>query len=269
LGEVYYGNKPTDDGNLIVKPGDLAEVMADPLAAQYVRRYVGARELLHTIERYCLWLKDAPKKDLTASKVLRQRVGAVRSFRAASKAASTRTAASTAHLFRQIAQPVVPYLCIPIHVSEDRPYFLAAHFGQEVIASNANFIATDPDGFMFSVISSSMFISWQRTVGGRIKSDLRFNKLLTWNTFPLPSTDAAARDRIIAAGRAVLDARAEQPGLSLAGLYEPGRLSAELRLAHEALDSEVDALFGTGREQLTELERQELLLACYEKLATE
>lgn len=178
LGEVVYGNKPTDDGNLIVEPEDLAEVRADPVAARYVRRYVGARELLHNLERYCLWLAEAPKKELTGSKVLRQRVEGVRAFRAASKAESTRNAAATAHLFRQIAQPAMPYLCVPIHVSEDRPYFLAAHFGADVIASNANFIATDPDGFMFAVISSSMFISWQRTVGGRIKSDLRFNKLL-------------------------------------------------------------------------------------------
>lgn len=267
LGEVAYGNKPTDDGKLIVEPEDYAEVMADPIAARYIRRYVGARELIHNSERYCLWLADAPKRDLTASKVLRRRVEGVRAFRAASRAASTRDAAATPHLFRQIAQPDVPYLCIPIHVSEDRPYFLAAHFGPDVIASNANFIATDPDGFMFAVIASSMFITWQRTVGGRIKSDLRFNKLLTWNTFPLPHTDAAARSRIIPAGQTVLDARAAQPDRPLADLYKPGQLPSELQEAHVALDVEVDALFGFDRERPTALERQELLFARYQKLA--
>lgn len=228
---------------------------------------MGAKELLHEIERHCLWLTDATEEELKASKVLRQRVEGVRAFRAASKAASTRAAASTAHLFRQIAQPEVPYLCIPIHVSEDRPYFLAAHFGPEVIASNANFIATDPDGFMFSVISSSMFITWQRAVGGRLESRLRFNKLLTWNTFPLPHTAAAARSRIIAAGGAVLEARSAQPDRSLAGLYEPGHLSPELQVAHETLDAEVDALFGIDGERPSALERQELLFTCYQKLA--
>jgi hypothetical protein len=38
-------------------------------------------------------------------------------------------AVATAHLFRQIAQPKTAYLCIPAHVSESRPYFLAARFG--------------------------------------------------------------------------------------------------------------------------------------------
>ncbi|MDY5829165.1 type IIL restriction-modification enzyme MmeI [Corynebacterium sp. LK2536] len=40
-------------------------------------------------------------------------------------------------------------------------------------------------------MSSSMFIIWQRTVGGRIKSDYRFSSTLTWNTFPVPELDEA------------------------------------------------------------------------------
>lgn len=266
LGEVAYGNKPTDDSYLVVEPDDYAEVMADPIAAKYVRRYVGARELIHNTDRHCLWLVDAVKGDLKASPVLRRRVEGVRAFRAASKAASTRASAATPHLFRQIAQPSVPYLCIPIHVSEDRPYFLAAHFGPDVIASNANFIATDPDGFMFSVISSTMFITWQRTVGGRLESRLRFNKLLTWNTFPLPPASPARREELIAAGSAVLHARQLQPDRSLADLYEPGSISSELLEAHDALDREVDKLFGLESSAPSVLERQDRLFAGYQEL---
>jgi hypothetical protein len=267
LGEVAYGNKPTDDGYLIVEAAELADVMADPIAARYVRRYVGARELLHDTQRHCLWLADATKTDLKTSEVLRNRVNGVRAFRAASKAQSTRASAATPHLFRQITQPVVPYLCIPIHVSEDRPYFLAAHFGPEVIASNANFIATDPDGFMFGVISSSMFITWQRTVGGRLESRLRFNKLLTWNTFPLPGTSNELRSEIIAAGAEILQARANNSDRSLADLYEPGLMSPALQAAHDKLDSVVDRLFGFEQEQPAELERQDRLFDGYKRLA--
>ncbi|MGK4256685.1 type IIL restriction-modification enzyme MmeI [Bifidobacterium pullorum] len=39
-----------------------------------------------------------------------------------------------------------------------------------------------PDGRQFGFISSSMFIIWQRTLGGRIKSDYRFSSILMWNT---------------------------------------------------------------------------------------
>lgn len=267
LGQVSYGNKPTDGGWLVVEPEDYDDVIADPIAAKYVRRYVGARELIHHTERYCLWLADAKPEDLRRRGVVRERVEGVKEFRSASTAPSTRAAATTPHLFRQIAQPTRPYLCIPRHVSEIRPYFLAAHFGPEVISSDANFVAIDPDGFMFAVISSTMFITWQKTVGGRIKSDLRFNKFLTWNPFPLPPTDDTRRRAIIEAGAAVLEARSLQPDHSLADLYEPGSLAPVLQAAHDDLDRAVDDLFDFGFSNPSTLERQDRLFSGYRRLA--
>jgi hypothetical protein len=263
LGEVAYGNKPTDGGHLVVEPEDHDEVMADPIAAKYVRRYVGARELLHNTPRYCLWLQGASESDLRNSPVLRMRVEAVREFRAGSRAQSTRDAAGTAHVFRQVAQPDSAYLCIPQHVSETRPYFLSQRFKADVISSNANFLTEDPDGFDFAIISSSMFIVWQQTVGGRLESRLRFNKLLTWNTFPLPSVDRTVRSEIINAGSGILAVRERQSEMSLAEMYDPSKISKALRDAHDALDRIVDSLFGLKRAEPTELERQDALFRCY------
>jgi hypothetical protein len=266
LGEVAYGNKPTDGGWLLIDPEELATVVADPIAAKYIRPYVGARELLHDGERWCLWLVDASAADRKKSPVLRQRIEGVRQFRADSRAPSTQAAAVSAHLFRQIAQPDTPYLCIPRHVSETRPYFLAARFGPEVITSDANFLAADADGFMFAIISSSMFIAWQRTVGGRIKSDLRFNKLLTWNTFPLPPTSNGLRKNIIDAGARILEARSLHAGIPLADLYAPGAMSAALVEAHNVLDSVIDRHFDLSGAAPSELARQDTLFARYQEL---
>ncbi len=110
--------------------------------------------------------------------------------------------------------------------------------------------------------------SGQRTVGGRIKSDLRFNKLLTWNTFPLPPTDKDSRGRAIKAGGAVLAARERQPELSLAELYSPANTSSELLDAHQALDAEVDQLFGLKSKHPSELERQDVLFTRYQELTS-
>jgi hypothetical protein len=264
MGEVAYGNKPTDGGWLIVEPEDRDEVLADSIAARYLRPYVGARELLHGGDRYCLWLVDADPRDLRRSPVLRERVEGVRQFRLDSKAASTRDAAATPHLFRQLAQPLRPYLCIPAHVSETRPYFLAARFSPDVITSNANFLSEDANGLVFAVISSSMFMSWQRAVGGRIKSDLRFNKLLSWNTFPLPDLTPTAREAIVSEGAAVLAARELQKDVSLAGMYPSAGPAADLQAAHDALDSAVDTAFGVPPGHApTELERQDILFERY------
>lgn len=266
LGEVAYGNKPTDGGCLIVEREDYETVAADPVAKQYLRRFVGARELLHNSVRHCLWLVDAHPGDLSRSPVLNARVEGVREFRASSTAASTREAASTPHLFRQISQPKVAYLCIPRHVSETRPYFLSNHYTADVICSDANFLSPDPDGFVFAIISSTMFITWQRTVGGRIKSDLRFNKLLSWNTFPLPDTGAKARGRVIQAGAGVLAARELRPEVSLADLYSPGAIPGEVIAAHDSLDRAVDSLFGLDPVDHSELHRQRVLFERYREM---
>lgn len=264
LPEVRYGNKPTDDGNFIVYPGALEAVRADPIASQYLRLFPGARELLHNETRWCLWLADAPPEHIRASPILAARVAAVRKFRAASSAASTRDAASTPARFRQIAQPTGPFLCIPQHVSEKRRYFTVQTFPADVIASNANFIADDPTGIAFAFLSSSMFIAWFRLAGGTLESRLRFNKLLVYNTFPAPDLTTDQQHKVIAAGKTVLDARNAHPASSLAALYDVDAMPADLVEAHRLLDRIIDPLFVGRRKINDELHRQELLLQHYQ-----
>ncbi len=76
-----------------------------------------------------------------------------------------------------------------------------------MIAGNKLFTASDPDGFLFSIISSSMFIAWQRAIGGRLESRLSFSNTIVWNTLPLPPVPEDLRARIIAAGKKILAAR--------------------------------------------------------------
>lgn len=269
LPPVRYGSKPADGGHLVfdTKQGT-DNLERDPVAAKYLRRFVGAREMLHNIDRWCLWLTDLTPTDLHSSPNIKQRLEAVVGFRSASKKSSTQEAANIPYLFTEIRQPDVPFLCIPRHVSESRRYWLAQRYEADVVCGDANFLAPDEDGLLFALISSSMFITWQRAVGGRIKSDLRFSNTLTWNTFPVPDFDASARERVIQAGKMILDARRERPDQSLADLYDPYLMSGFKRLqkAHDALDGEVDRLFGAPRRLTSDRQRLELLFPSYREL---
>lgn len=55
----------------------------------------------------------------------------------------------------------------------------ADHLTPDVIAADSVYTALDPDGLLFALVSSSMFITWQRTVGGALESRLRFSNTLT------------------------------------------------------------------------------------------
>ena len=157
-------------------------------------------------------------------------------------------------------------MCIPRHVSEERPYFPVQLLPQAVIASNATFQCLDPDGLQCAMLSSSMFLTWQKTVGGRLESRLRFGSTLTWTTLPLPPLAEGQRARIIAAGQKVLAARALHPDRSLAQHYTTLGMDPVLVKAHDGLDAEVDKAFGVSRRCRTELERQELLFTSYAEL---
>ncbi|MDO5507528.1 MAG: GcrY protein [Corynebacterium casei] len=263
----WRGSMPTDDGNLIVEAEDYQEVVSDPIAAKYVHRYLGAKELLEGTNRWCLWLDGMNPADLSRSALLRKRVEAVGEFRSKSKAKSTRDYAQFPHLFRQLAKQEVEYLCIPRHVSENRRYFTVARFSPDVIAGDANFTLPDPDGLQFGLMSSSMFITWQKTVGGRLESRLRFGSTLTWYTFPVPKLEEASRQRIIKAGQGVIAARELHPERSLAEHYSPLAMDRALVKAHDALDREVDKAFGAERKLSHERQRQELLFANYSRLS--
>lgn len=266
LGKVVYGSKPVDGGNLTVEPEYYDEVASDPVAAKYLRPYRGAREFLHGLDRWCLWLEDIDPVELSQSRVLKSRVAAVREFRLGSKKKATQELSAVPYLFAERRQPEVPYLCIPSVVSETRKFFVAARYDASVISSNLVFNTPDEDGLQFSLISSSMFITWQRSVGGRMKSDLRFANTLTWNTFPVPDLEDSSREKIIKVGKKVLEARELRPERSLAGHYNPLAMDPALVKAHDVLDREVDKAFGAPRKLTTERQRQELLFASYARM---
>jgi len=266
LPAVSFGNTPRDGGNLVVEPADYEAFANDPVAHRYLHRFVGARELLHNKDRWCLWLVDLDPADLNRSPLLKERVEKTRAFRLSSKAKQANDAAATPHLFWWRSHPGVDYLCVPSVVSEHRPYFTAQRLSQDVISSNLTFVAPDEDGLLFSLISSAMFLTWQRTVGGRLESRLRFSGSLVWNNFPLPGLEESTRQRIIAAGALVLEARALHPERSLADHYNPLSMSPELIKAHKALDREVDKAMGAERKLTTERQRQELLFENYAQL---
>lgn len=264
-----FGSKPADGGNLIVEAEDYAEFANDKIASRYLRPYRMGRELVRGLDRWCLWMaENFDPTDLQKSALLRSRITACKNFRESSSTAGDAfKLRDTPHLFRPNKhRPIVPYVAIPAVVSETRMFYTAAHLDPATIPGNKLYTAEDPDGLLFSLISSSMFITWQRMVGGRLKSDLSFANTLTWNNFPIPDFDTTSRKKIIDAGRKVLEARELHPERSLADHYNPLAMDPALLKAHDSLDKEVDKAFGAPRKLTTERQRQELLFENYSKL---
>ena len=268
LPDVRFGSKPADGGNLIVGMEDYRQFLEDPIASKYLRSFRSARDLLYGLNRWCLWMAGSnfDSRDIQRSLLLKERVSACKEFRLDSRKKATNESAKTAHLFQENHQPTVPFVAIPRVLSESRHFYTVAHLDEETIASDALFTAVDPDRFLFAIISSSMFITWQKAIGGRLESRLRFSNKVVWNTLPLPEVSDKQRTAIITAGQGVLDARAEQPGVSLADMYNPLAMAPSLLKAHRVLDSVVDPAFGAKKALGTNEERLALLFKRYQEM---
>ena len=265
ISSVHYGSKPTDGGYLIVEKDMYDTVRSDPIASKYLRRYVGSRELVRNLDRWCLWLEGLHPTEIKQSSEIKSRLESVSKFRSSSKKRATRELASTPHLFAERRLPTTDFCCLPSVVSETRRYFTADYLPKTTVPSNLCFFVEDPDGLAFALASSSMLITWQKTVGGRLKSDIRFSNVLVWNTFPVPALDESTREEIISAGQSILKARALHPERSLADSYDPLAMEPSLIKAHDALDRAVDKAFGAPGKIATERERQETLFNSYNK----
>lgn len=244
---MMKGAAPVDGGFLQIKTQEEYDlIVEDSIAAKYVVPSLGAQELINGKKRWCLWLAEAQKSDLAKSPVLRRRIQEVRDFRLASKKAATRRLADEPWRYGEPRKAEGPFLCVPRHFSGGRKYFTVKRCESGEIATDACFFADDPDGLLFGIISSGVFMAWQKAVGGELKSDCRFSNTIVWNNFPLPKLSDEGRQTIIDAGHAVLSARRLYPDSSLADLYKPADefLYPELFEAHIKLDKAIESAYG-------------------------
>ena len=264
---VIYGNKPADGGHLIIEPQDYRSFLAaNPTAAPYVRPLVCAEEYLHGLQRYCLWLADAPPHIILNNPGVKERVEAVKDFRLKSRKVPTRDAANRSTLFAEIRQPSRTYILIPRHSSETRRYVPFGYFKAKTIVHDSCTAIPDADIYHFGVLSSAMHMAWMRQTCGRIKSDFRYSNKIVYNNYPWPASPTPAqRSAVESAAQRVLDARAAFPASTLAELYNPLAMPPSLTAAHTALDRAVDRCYRRDAFP-TDRARVEYLFALYEKL---
>jgi len=224
-------------------------------------------------------LQNAGPGDWRGLAQVRERVNNVRSYRrgeipAFGKTERKREAglsslalAETPTAFHVTVIPEAPFLCIPEVSSENREYVPIGWLEPPIIPSNLVRILPSATRWHFGILTSAMHMSWLRDIGGRLESRYRYSIGLVYNTFPWPEATPAQRKKIEELAQAVLDARAlpKNATSSLADLYDPDTMPAELRKAHRDLDLAVDKLY-RSRPFGSDRERVEHLFPLYEAL---
>jgi len=267
---LLYGNKPADGGHLIFHTqAELDEFLAaEPGAARFIKKLLDAQDFLRGQTRWCLWLVDAQPAELQRLPRVLERVRKVREVREGSRSPIIQRFAEIPGLFVQRPHMDTAYLVVPAHTSERRDYIPFGYMDGETVINNALFMVPNADLFTFGVMTSRLHMDWMRLTSGRLESRYRYNKELTYNTFPWPNRSKLRPAQLIAierAAQAVLDARAAHPNNTLSQLYDPLLMPTDLRAAHTAMDRAVEMVCGL-RAGSNEAQRLAFLLAEYQRL---
>lgn len=264
--KMRFGSMPRDGGGFVLSPEEKEElVKKEPLAAKWIRPYIGAVEFLNNKERYCLWLVNADPGEISKCPTVKKRVEFVRETRASSKAAGTRKFAATPTLFCQIAQPDTDYIIVPKTSSGKRRYVPIGFMDKETIASDLVFLIPDAGLYEFGVLMSNVHNSWIRLVAGRLKSDYRYAKDIVYNTFVWCNPTVEQKAKIESTARGILEARKLYPNSTLANMYDDVLMPPELRKAHQQNDRAVMQAYGFSIKDTTENSCVAALMKMYQK----
>lgn len=264
--KMRYGSKPADGGFLILSEAERDSFLnLEPNTIKIIKRYIGSDDLINNKNRYCLWLDESNLKDVRNMPMVLQRVSQVKSFREKSTDVNTRKWAEKPYLFQTDRQPKTDYLAIPEISSVSRKFLPISYLEKEIIASNKLYTIENSSLFEFGIVASSMHFSFMKTVSGRLKSDYQYSVGIVYNNFPWPMNPTEKQKQAIEdAAQEVLDARKNYPDSSLADLYDPILMPADLLKAHKKLDKAVDAAYGKkGFEN--EAERVAFLFDLYQQ----
>ena len=270
--EMSRGNQPTDGGHLIIEAEEYADfVKSEPTAKKYIKKLIGSREFINSLERYCLWLVGISPKELRSMPRVLERVNLVKEMRLNSSAVGTRKLAERAHEFRETKNPTT-YLIVPRVSSESRRYIPIGFLDLETIPTDSVTIVENATLYDFGILTSNVHMAWMRTVAGRLKSDYRYSAKIVYNNFPWPTVTEEQKQFIANTAQGILDARALYPDCSLADLYHELTMPVELRKAHQANDIAVMKAYGMikkvdGKDTfLTESETVAKLFEMYQEL---
>lgn len=264
---MLFGNMPRDGGYLFLDGDSAAKVAVEDAAARpFIKRFVGSDELINGKQRYCLWIEDDEASIAKQSPFIAQRLNLVAENRSKSDAESTRQFAKQPHRFVQIAGSAKnSVIVVPRVSSENRPFLPVDYLTSNYVVGDRNFALYDAPLWNMALIASRLHWVWIGTVCVRLEMRFSYSNTLGWNTFPVPFLTAQDKADLTRCAEDILLAREAHFPVTIADLYDPETMPANLRHAHARNDEVLERIY-IGRRFKNDTERLEKLFALYTQM---
>ena len=263
VSEMLLGNFAKDGGHLLLTHNEASAL--DPISKRFVRPIYGAQEFIKGIQRFCLWIEDhevGVAKQISAIEI---RLYKVAEERKRSPKKETIEWSKQPHRFVEIRSPqYMTAIIVPRVSSEDREYLPVGLLPTRSVVTEA-FALYDAPLWNMALIASRLHLVWIGTVCGKLKTDFRYSNTLGWNTFPVPPLTEQNKADLTRCAEDILLAREAHFPATIADLYDPETMPANLRAAHERNDETLERIY-LGRRFKNDTERLETLFALYTRM---
>jgi type I restriction-modification system DNA methylase subunit len=269
LPQMISGNKPVDGGFLLLDEKEKNDFLQhDERSVKYIKKFIGAQELINGTTRYCLWIKDHDLREALSIKDISNRISETSKFRLESKDLGAQKLASKSHQFRDFFQSNDSTILVPQTTSENRKYIPVGYLSSDFIISNGGRAIFDAEPWIFSLLNSKIHNNWVQTVAGRLETRIQYSNTLCYNTFPFPTISNQRKEELTQCTFRILEEREKHPEKTLAHLYDPDKMPEGLKEAHRLNDEAVERCYRSTPFNSDE-ERLEYLFKLYEKMIQE
>lgn len=260
---VYYSKS----AGLMLEPDEKVAALSKGVPPSLIKRFIGSSEFINGRERYCLWISDRQRTEAESNPYIAERIKSVRADRLETDDKAVNKLADKPHQFRERKGGEGFKIFIPIVSSESREYFPAGLCDGSTIPTNKAFYMPDGPLWAFSILVSQLHLRWIETVCGKLELRLSYSNTMGWNTFPVPKLTEKNREDLTRCAEDILLAREAHFPATIADLYDPEKMPANLRAAHDRNDETLERIY-IGRRFKNDTERLEKLFDMYTKMTT-
>jgi hypothetical protein len=264
---MRFGSMPNDGGSLLLEHADAEAARNEhPALSHLIRPLFGSAELINGTRRYCIWVDEHAYPEARQDEWLAARFESVKKSRLGSARPATQKLADVNYRFAEVRQKGdETVIAVPAISSENREYLPFDFYPKGTIITNRNYGIYDGALWNAALIASKMHWVWMSTVCGRLELRFSYTNTLGWNTFPVPTLTDKNKADLTRCAEDILLAREAHFPATIADLYDPDEMPADLREAHERNDEVLERIY-IGRRFKNDTERLEKLFELYTKM---
>lgn len=238
----------------------------DSEAATWLRPMYGSQEYIDGLPRTCLWISDEDaQRAMEIAQIQRICVRVKERRKEVVDDPAAIKLADRPYRFRDQVMPHRHTIIIPRVSSEARPFFPFGLLDKRCVLQDQALAIYDGPSWAIALGCSRLHLMWIATVCGKFETRYRYSNTLGWNTFPVPKLTENDKADLTRCAEDILLARETHFPKTIADLYDPEKMPADLRECHDRNDETLERIY-IGRRFKNDTERLEKLFDMYTKM---